>query len=94
MTVRFENVGPSKRCWTAVMTSPLTTEKMIRAIHKQHALGSRGIEFSEDREDCWGGSIYVGVFRKVGAWHVIEETDGNQAAMEPAKAPSAASAPE
>lgn len=94
VTVRFENVGPSKRSWTAVMTAPLTAEKMIRAIHKQHALGSRGIEFSEEREDCWGGSIYVGVFRKVGAWHVIEEAGGNQRAQEPAKATSASAAQE
>lgn len=74
VAVRFENVGPSKYCWTAVMTEPLTAEKMIRAIHKRRALGSRGIEFSEEREDCWGGSIYVGFFRKVGAWHVVEAT--------------------
>ncbi|MDP3718815.1 MAG: hypothetical protein Q8T13_13705 [Acidobacteriota bacterium] len=77
--VRFEHVGPSRKCWEVDLPSPLTAHSLERAIKRNHALGSRDIEFSES-DDYFGGTIYVGMCRPVGTWRVLERANVSEAA--------------
>ena len=70
MTVRFEEVGPAKLTWETHLPSLLYT-CLYREIKRKHALGSRGIEFYFDQE-TQSGEIFVGGFRKVGTFRVLD----------------------
>lgn len=69
VVVSFSNVGRGKLSWTATLPR-LDDASMIREIKKRGALGSRDIDFSDDGSG--GGAIYVGGFRQVGEWRVVE----------------------
>lgn len=64
--VRFTDVGPSKFAWTSD-TIPLTEDALYREVKRHRALGSRDIDFNLD-----DGGIYVGMFRRVGTFEVLE----------------------
>lgn len=70
MIVRFEEVGPAKLTWETHLASLLYT-CLYREIKRRHALGSRGIEFYFDQE-TQTGEIFVGGFRKVGKFKVLD----------------------
>lgn len=66
-TIQFIQVGPRKLSWTADVPRPVTHHGLMREIRKHHALGSYDVEFDDN------GSIYVGLFRRVGYWKAIEQ---------------------
>lgn len=65
--VSFRDVGPSHKSWDAELPAPLTAHSMIRSIKKNHALGSREIDFHDN------GGIYVGMFRRVGSFEIHDQ---------------------
>lgn len=68
--IRFENVGAQHLTWDVVMTLPLSEDLLRTEIRRRGALGSREIDITENGETR--GGIYVGVFRKVGTWRVLQ----------------------
>lgn len=64
--VEFIDVGAGHRSWSADLPRPLTYHSLYNSVKRNHALGSRDIDFAEN------GGIYVGGFRKVGSWRIAE----------------------
>lgn len=74
--VTFTDVGPRKKTWTAMILIEdglLDEEEMYKSVRKSHALGSRGIDFTDD------GLILVGGFRPVGRWEVTRTVESEAA---------------
>ena len=67
--VKFENVGRDKKSWTSNL-SEFTYSSLFRAVKKQRALGSRGLDFDYDSETN-KGVIYAGM-RDVGTFTVTK----------------------
>jgi hypothetical protein len=79
-TVKFRNVGREKRSWIATLKEDAISEHLPDAIATEAgcALASRGVEVLFDPRDkeedplLWTGTIYVGGFRAVGTFEVID----------------------
>jgi hypothetical protein len=67
-TIRFQDVGRSKRSWTSVLR-PATDERILREIRRHGGLASRdiGAEISDDGRT---GVVIVGGFREVGVFEI------------------------
>lgn len=69
MIIKFENVGRDRKTWEQTIPS-FDTQTLYKAVKKQGALGSLGIEFEYDPETNTG-DIYAG-FRQVGTFSVVK----------------------
>ena len=71
VTVKFINVGSNNMNWTANI-SELLPDLLYEEIKNKGALMSNYINFSYDKAaQC--GHVFVGRFRKVGEFKVVEE---------------------
>lgn len=71
MKIRFCEVGRGKLTWEYEIPccddGQLDGLAMLKSIRRKNALGSRGVDFTDD------GLILVGGFREVGRWEVAKE---------------------
>jgi hypothetical protein len=70
MIIQFTNVGPAKQSWQAELPDAESVT-LYREVKRQKCLGSRGIDFDFDETEQLG-RIYVGGFRCVGFYSIID----------------------
>lgn len=76
-TILFKNVGPNKRTWSKTIPGYVDCEKIAKEAKKTGGLMSRGVDacFDEkaDLTPRQTGKIFVGMFRHVGDFELIDE---------------------
>lgn len=71
--IEFVEVGRGRHTWTT-RVKQLSHGALLRAVKQKGALMSSDIEFGFD-DETQEGAIFVGGFRKVGRFRVIDEAD-------------------
>jgi hypothetical protein len=70
-TIQFTDVGRDKKSWSKTFNKDVTTDMIEREAKSGGGLLSREVD-AELNEDLASGTIFVGGFRAVGTFKIVE----------------------